>query len=479
MMIPRHVPVMCSILLGMLVIISAPAAASGARYDVVLDDRQSVMTVKACFEGTVPERLVNQSRGAVGLLKKAYVVIDGQPRALVFRNGEILTADLRGQDCLHYQVDFLRVMQMMRDLRYQPEQKNHVRTRAGDWLWLPAGYRTLELAFHLEEGYQVSTPWHRLDAADGGIRYRLEPGDDNEQSLVYFGRFPEHVLNINDSRLYISCMSAVDSADMQKLVDWIEYGARALALAYGEFPLPQLSVLVFPLGMHSSVVPWGEVKRDGGPSIHLYVDQTRPLREIIEDWTLVHELSHTLHPYLRMEGRWLTEGLATYYQNLLQARAGTLSTRQAWNKLHQGFRRGRDQTEAGLPLQQVSKHMRENRKFMRVYWSGTALWLQADLHLRTRHGTSLDHILGQFRVCCLLPNRTWTSREYMQTMDRLSGTQIFTQLYDRYAMSDEFPDLGDVYAALGLRERGDELAFDGNARQKALIEVIMSAHALP
>ncbi|MCG8325174.1 MAG: hypothetical protein MI673_06625 [Thiotrichales bacterium] len=446
-----------------------------ALYDIVFTQNQSVMTVKACFGDGIPEQLVNRQPGATGLLKKAYVVIDDRPRSLVIRNGRILSNQLHGQDCLHYQVDFLRVMQMNRDLRYTPESMNHVRTVAGYWLWLPEAYDVLDISFHLDDNYQVSAPWQLVREDKGVTRYRIRFNNDTRYSLVYFGTFRIHSRAQAQSRLRVSILSNVGAEDEQKLLDWIHEGASALSLAYGEFPVRQLSVLVFPLGAYSSVVPWGEVKREGGLSVHLFVDETRPLAEMVRDWTLIHELCHTLHPYLSMQDRWLTEGLATYYQNVLQARSKTIRIKRAWTNLHQGFQRGIAQTDPGQSLRSVSENVRDNRKYMRVYWSGTALWLKADWLLRTRHGKTLDAVMQSFQHCCLQADRSWTAIEYTRRLDDISATSLFSTLYTEYANSVNFPDLVDVYNAIGLSGRHKDIELNPHAPNADLIQVIMTA----
>ncbi len=469
-----------SIVIFLLILLSRPLAAVqlDANYEILLTNQQTVLTVKACFRRPLPAELVNNHSGATGLLKKAYVVIDDLPHALVVRNGRILLNDLHGQSCMHYQVDFLRAIQMNQDYRYTPEHINHARTRAGSWLWLPPGFENIDLLFHLEDDYRVSAPWQRNELSSATARYRVLPGEDNLESLVYFGRLHQQTLAIANGLVRVNIMRQVDDATLAKLTDWVRYGAEALSFAYARLPFEQLPVYVFPIGAHRSVVPWGEVKRDGGTSVHLYVDETRPLKSIIGDWTLVHELSHSLHPYLSMDGRWLSEGLATYYQNILQARSGVLTSKRAWTKLHEGFERGRAETEAGKSLRVVSENMRENRKFMRVYWSGTALWLQADWLLRTQYSSSLDQVMQALSRCCLPSPATWQPAEFMQQMDQLSKTNLFSMLYKQYADSDEFPDLGHVYTSLGLEASGKQLEFNQQAQHAVLLRLIMQPAAV-
>ena len=121
-------------------------------------------------------------------------------------------------------------------------------------------------------------------------------------------------------------------------------------------------------------VPWAHVLRGGGVAAEFYVDRTRSLDELRRDWTATHELSHMLLPYINRGDAWLSEGFASYYQNVLRARAGMLAPEQAWNKLYRGFQRGRDGTR-GRTLAEASRSMGRDRAFMRVYWSGAAIAL--------------------------------------------------------------------------------------------------------
>lgn len=462
------------ILLLLVIANSAGATDLDANYEILLTQNQSVMTVKACFAKPLPEVLVNHTTGASGLLKKAYVVIDDLPQSLVIRNGRILLNGLYGQQCLHYQVDFLRVMQMNHDYRYMPENINHARTRAGFWLWLPEKFSVIDLLFHLEEDYAVTAPWKLIEQQKATARFRLQANNDNAESLVYFGRMKQQQFYQGESLVRVNFMSQIDDNTEKKLLDWIKYGATSLTKIYDVFPLSQLSVMVFPIGKNNSTVPWGEVKRDGGTSVHLYVDQTKPLSVITKDWTLLHELSHTLHPYISMEGRWLSEGLASYYQNVLQARAGTISVNRAWTKLHQGFLRGQAESQKGKKLLSISRDMRKNKQYMRVYWSGAALWLRADWLLRTRHDSSLDQVMLKLRQCCLTTGRTWSAEEFMQKLDQLSDTDMFTSMYTSYSRSDQFPNMSDVYRSLGLKENGKRLGFHEAAPNHNLIQIIMN-----
>jgi hypothetical protein len=175
--------------------------------------------------------------------------------------------------------------------------------------------------------------------------------------------------------------------------------------------------------------------------------------------------------------RWLSEGIASYYQNVLRARAGLKSAPWAWNALHAGFERGIRGTARGRSLAEVSETMMRDRSFMRVYWSGAAIVL-ADVELRRRSAgaQSLDTALAAFGDCCLPADRSWSARELMRQLDRLTGTTVFMDLYRKHVDADDFPDLDAVYGELGLRSMSaTRLRLDPTAAEAAICEAIMTA----
>jgi predicted metalloprotease with PDZ domain len=197
--------------------------------------------------------------------------------------------------------------------------------------------------------------------------------------------------------------------------------------------------------------------RGGGDAVHLYIDQTQPQAAFLDDWVLIHELSHLLHPYMEGDGRWLYEGIASCYQNILPARAGWRTEQDTWSRLHAGFRRGQKGTRPGQTLIQASRDMLRERAFMRVYWSGAAIVLLADLELRQASGgaQSLDWALAELRRREGPFDRGWSPRGLIAGLDRVTGRQVFAQLAERWLDSDRFPDLESAYRALGLETTSD------------------------
>jgi len=282
------------------------------------------------------------------------------------------------------------------------------------------------------------------------------------------------VLRAGDSALRVQVIGPVAAPRRDELQRWLADTARAPLAAFGRFPLPEATVRIEQTSRPSrSPVPWGQTLRRDGVSVLLYVREDASFDELRSDWTAAHELSHLFHPYLGREGRWLAEGLASYYQNVLRARAGLMDERDAWRELDAGFGRGRRET-SGVPLSQLGRG-----GTMRVYWAGAAFWLEADLALRRDHRSDLDAVLSKYARCCLRGTGEVAPSRFVADLDAQSGTAVFTTLYRRYALSTAFPSLEGAYAALGLRASDDELQFSGRPEVARLRRDIMGRREVP
>jgi len=188
--------------------------------------------------------------------------------------------------------------------------------------------------------------------------------------------------------------------------------------------------------------------------VTLFIDAAQSAAAFDRDWVAVHELSHLFHPYLGDRGSWLAEGLATYYQNVLRARAGLLTPAEAWEQIDAGFSRGRRATRNGdVTLQRAAENESEHPNFMRIYWAGTAFWLETDLELRrtSDNRLSVDEAMRRFDACCLPSYRAWQPGEFIDKLDALLGTDVFRKRFvefrDAHAFADLAPTLGFGHVA--------------------------------
>lgn len=254
-----------------------------------------------------------------------------------------------------------------------------------------------------------------------------------------------HGIDIPGATLDFEIRGSVDQANADKLQRWVQQSAAQIVLAYGRFPVPAPRVVVIPSETSpwgdDSPVPFGRVTRSGGETVELYVDVERPLAELSSDWTATHEFSHLLLPRISWRQKWISEGFASYYQNVLMARAGNYTTDQAIEKLTQGFGRGRG-SRPELSMNEASQEGVRRARY-KIYWSGAAIALLADVGLRERSGgsESLDVVLDRFQRCCLPSQRRWSGPELFAKFDSLIQTPMFMPLYRQYADTAGFPDV--------------------------------------
>ena len=233
--------------------------------------------------------------------------------------------------------------------------------------------------------------------------------------------------------------------------------------------------MVVDIGKQREPIPWAEVQRGESPAVHFFIDASRSVNQFKQDWTAVHEFSHLMVPYLHSESRWISEGLAQYYQNVLLARAGAYDALYAWQKIHAGLERGRNSRPELSPNEAASGDARAAR--MKVYWSGAAIALMADVALRERSGgqESLDTILERFQTCCLPSQDVWSGPEFFSKLDSLASKPVFMPLYRRYADTAGFPDVSEVFERLGLRVSDDEVSIRRKAELQAVRDAIVEA----
>ncbi len=389
--------------------------------------------------------------------------------------GERIDSGERPVDCIRYGVDLRGAASS--DRRNASLDRSNILVSPSLWLWRSLEQDNAETLVHfrLPEGIGVSPPWEAL----GDEHYRIRPSPESASAAVAFGAFHAAERDIPGARLRIALMKPKSERAPIALLDWVVAAATNVTLSYARFPNPEPHVVVIPVGGSrwgsSSPVPFGRVIRDGGESVELFVNQHAALDRFYDDWTATHEFSHFMLPYVSWRQRWISEGFAQYYQNVLLARAGQYDSRRAWQKLYEGFERGRRARPELSPNEAAEQ--RPRGATMKIYWAGAALALEADVELRrrSRGERSLDTVLDEFAACCLPSARTWSGRELFTKLDDIAGDDLFIPLYERYANASGFPDYAAVLSTLGLDIRAGRVSETDSAPLAGIREAIMSA----
>lgn len=242
---------------------------------------------------------------------------------------------------------------------------------------------------------------------------------------------------------------------------WIERAAAAVATVGGEFPVPEVKVQLHA-GSGGEPVEFGWIRRNSPPEIHMRVSDQSSLSDLLDDWHAYHEFAHLLLPFAGNRDIWFAEGLASYYQYFLQARAGVIDADEAWRRLVAGFQRGFDDPAGqGERLITLSPRMWRTRAFRRVYWSGAAFFLRVDHRLReaTDHTQSLGTTLAAFADCCMVDGSgQWSAQSLVEQLGVLSLPEIWTEEYERATRSLAVPDFGLAAEPLGLAVNGNRVS---------------------
>jgi predicted metalloprotease with PDZ domain len=201
--------------------------------------------------------------------------------------------------------------------------------------------------------------------------------------------------------------------------------------------------------------------------VNFHVNPGASLASFKQDWTAVHEFSHLYLPYVGKSDIWISEGFASYYQNLLMARAGTLSEHKMWQKLSEGFDRGSRDKNRHLTLGELSPQMRQRRAFMRVYWSGALYFLEMDIALH-QTGTSLDAVVTEFIACCRTQHKTWSGNKLVKSFDEIAGNSLFSSTYAAYESEKIFRDYAGVLSQLGVELHGKQVVFSKDSNMAKL-----------
>lgn len=437
----------------------APVAGGAHEYRVAIDPEISQMRVMARFSEPATS-VTAKSNDAGDFLIDAWDCEKGMPIRL--RNRRMMLP-IEGVTCMDYTVDLERAALHERHNRNLSADNRLISPSL--WLWRPrlAHGVEIDLTFDLPPGIRVSLPWPQTPGE--GHAYRLGPSPESSDAPAIFGRFETAQVEVPGANIRIDLLQAKHGQSSRMTIDavaeWIRATATDVSLAYGRFPSPSPQVVIIPVGDRrsgdgaasgsvSGPICQGRVIRDGGEAIELYIDESRPFDALLQDRTATQAFSQLMLPYVERRHRWVSEGFARYYQNVLMARSGAHDRQRTWQQLYEGFERGRLSRPELSPNQAAADDQRESR--VKIDWSGAALALMADVELRERSGGSetLDTVMARLQACCLPSDDVWSGPELFATLDSLTEYPVFMPLYRRYADTAGFPDVRLLYERLGL-----------------------------
>ncbi|HYJ09451.1 MAG TPA: hypothetical protein VEX18_10590 [Polyangiaceae bacterium] len=313
-----------------------------------------------------------------------------------------------------------------------------------------------------------------LSSATGLLRdtapetYRIMAHEIPVATYVAFGKLQQRRLEVAGSQLELAKLDGKLDRSFDELSAWVGKSAQAVSAFYGTFPVPRASVMVIPAAGREGVV-FGKVLPESGPAIALVVGEHATRHALYSDWILVHELFHLGFPSFFEEGKWLDEGLATYFEPIIRVRAGLYTEGEMWTELAKSLPQGLPAyTEYGLE---------SARDFRGIYWGGALACLEADVAARKRkleHGLELG--LRALREAGGVASEVWSVKDAISTIDQALGAPTLARVAARHAERGHAFDLEALLRDLGVLRLPDgsvQLSNDAPLAgvRRAIIEV--------
>jgi hypothetical protein len=432
---------------------TAPARFGGLDYTFTLDAEIKTLAARACMRGAAPAMFVAGDADSARYMTGARLVRSGGSRAVSAARGVIDLSGAPADACLEYEIDLAAA---------SSGERWWLADRSGPsviasivlFLWrprVPAAELAGTARFVLPPGMQLSLAWPKQ-----GDHYRLDPSMFLFDGHVVFGRFDEQQVVVPGGTLEVALLDGVPQHMRPWISAWLRSAGSAAAQQIGRFPVPRAQIIIVPVFRPGLTFGFADTGRSGGVSIAFFMPVDTSEQTLRDDWVAVHEFCHLLIPYVDRSDAWLSEGMATYLQEVVRARAGMIIATQAWQSIYEGALFCRNAADT---LANETRDMPALHNYKRVYWAGAIMVLMADVELRKRtHGrTSLADVLARLTADPSEVLRYYRGADLLARMDALAGEPVFTEIAKRYLDAPKFPDLDALYPQLGVVVHGGQV----------------------
>ena len=324
------------------------------------------------------------------------------------------------------------------------------------WILRPIETRNETVTWHVDAppGITFATGVRRAPGAKD--TYRVAARELHLTPYTLVGRMRTRTVDVGSGAHVTMAVAAGRLAPSDDaLAAWVARAGHAVTAFYGAFPIDGTLVAVLPTrGRH---VGFGRTMAAGGASIMVNVGRDTDAAALDADWVMVHEMVHLAFPSMPRERVWIEEGLATYLEPIIRARAGMLKEEEVWR----GFR---DMLPNGLPAP-GDRGLDRTHTWGRVYWGGALFCLLADLEIRkrTHNERSLEDALRGILAGGGNDAVRWPLERAFDAGDRATGVPALRELHAHMG-SEPFPvDLGALFDDLGVKVVGGRTVLDDSA----------------
>ncbi len=427
----------------MIGIVSISHATDDKDISVRYDESNQTFHITHCFM-FAPDYVESNENQIIELTSN----MQWQSKAISFKRGY---AELpEGESgCVSYAVG----TQINGSRRLKQQHPDNVLVKIDHLLWQTSDHheRSLpKIMIHHSDRTQVSAPWEVISRSEKETVYQMKPTPRYSDGYVALGPMELQTVRLGDAELRLAIMYGSYQQKGELIAEWVKAMAGSVAQVTDGFPLKDIQVLVILIDGQRGAVPWGQVNRAGGAGVLFVVNANKSKEQLFSDWTAAHEFSHLLTPYTPND-RWLSEGFASYHQNISRLRSGLLDEGTAWSKLLAGFERGRKSaSQKNAPMLKKSNR----RNIMQMYWGGAVIALQSDVALQqaTAGRMSLSQALAGLHECCLESGRGWSAEQLFIELDRISETKVFTTIYHQEVLKNTYPEYQSLLESLGIKK---------------------------
>ena len=274
-------------------------------------------------------------------------------------------------------------------------------------------------------------------------------------------------LNVDGVRVSLEFVDSDFTQGPEPLVEWVKRSLGIVAAYYGHFPVSELRIRVSSTG--GGGVRHGTTFAAHGALIRITVGRDVTAAELLNDWVLVHEMTHLALPDVGEEHAWLSEGVAVYVEGVARAQAGNRPARDVWAEQVSSMPRGLPQAgDAGLD---------RTHTWGRTYWGGALFCLLADVQIRQRTGNRLG-LQSALRAVTRASGglaADWPIERVFAVGDAAVGTKVLEELYARSKDTPFAPDLPDLWRSLGIEPFEGTVRLHDDAPLAKIRDAIMRA----
>jgi hypothetical protein len=276
-------------------------------------------------------------------------------------------------------------------------------------------------------------------------------------------------LSLNGVHLQVELDAGQFHGGTDPLLQWIKRSLGIVSAYYGAFPTQSLRIQVVPEngGGVRSGKTWGY----HGGFIRVEVGRDVTEAQLMDDWVLVHEMTHLALPDVGDDQSWFSEGLAVYVEGIAREQAGNRTQQDV-------FAEQMKQMPRGMP-QPGDQGLDHTHTWGRTYWGGAMFCFLADVEIHRRTGNRLglqDAMRAVLKASGGLI-ADWPISRVFATADEATGTKVFEDLYAQMKDSPVSPDLHDLWAKLGVVSDGATVTLRDDAPLSDVRRSIMQPRA--